>query len=183
MEVKLIEIPPEESSTKEAQAAPVKKKALSAFNLFLKKHKETIGKATLAEMSQKWGQMSEEEKDPYRKEAEAEKQKVAEMQMEEGDKAGKSEEKKSRTFAVNRIKQKVKLVATDKKIRKDAILTLRNALELFLTELGQSVEKVLVAQKRKTLQLKDLIAVLKSNERYHFAACIFLRIRFRQQNI
>ncbi len=32
------------------------------------------------------------------------------------------------------------------------------------------MERVLAGQKRKTLQLKDVIAVLQSNDRYHFAA-------------
>lgn len=50
-------------------------------------------------------------------------------------------------------------------------------------ELGESMEKVLVAQKRKTLQLKDVIAVLKSNEKYHFAERTLGRHLGRQQNI
>ncbi len=39
-----------------------------------------------------------------------------------------AQDAKKRTFALNRVKQKIKLVATDKKLRKDAICLLRDAL-------------------------------------------------------
>ena len=121
-QVKLIEIPPEEPK---GPAAPAKKKALSAYNIFLKRYKENgASKATLPELSQKWGQMSEAEREPYKKEAEEEK---AKAKSEPHEPAAEAPEKQ-RTFALNRIKQKVKLVATEKKIRKDALTTIRTAL-------------------------------------------------------
>lgn len=73
--MKMIEVRPEEPK---GTVAP-KKKALSAFSLFLKKYKETVGKATLTEMSQRWSQMTEAEKEPYKKEAEEERRKFVSL--------------------------------------------------------------------------------------------------------
>ncbi len=70
-QVKLIEPPHDEPK----EPVPIRKKPLSAFSLFLKHYKETVGKATLTDVAQKWGQLSEEEKAPFKKTAEEEKAK------------------------------------------------------------------------------------------------------------
>ena len=72
-----------------------------------------------------------------------------------------------REYPTSKIKAAIK-ECTSCNIQKDALLAIKKLAEVFVIDISKSVQECAARNKRKTMLLQDLLAVVNNDEKYSF---------------
>jgi len=166
------------------------KKPRNAYNLFMEdaRQKEENKGLRFGDYGRMWRELPEEQKNLFQEKAKEDQlryqeqlKKWQESQKEvvldssaasnlEGDttSTNQSQQSDKLEFPFGTIKNIVKKDKDIKMIRKSAMCMIVKATEMFLEDLTSSAEGVTLSNKRKNINLNDLVTAVNTGQRFHF---------------